>query len=744
MKKICIISLLFCSMLCTCVTFVFAKDDNSKAPQFFEEVNKKTYLENTNHFLLLENNIYNNNGHFYILNYQIEKEGKLIRFLDTKEYLYLLYFDDVYYLEQLSTETKKSKIITFNQKINDIAVTNNAIYLVGMSNEDAIIYRYDLELNLYNMYTFGGTRYEEFIKIAKIDNFIYLFGYKSGISHNSILSNVGNTEDIKPFIIQIDESYKIFASYYINEHTAYETFQSIIIHDKSMYFLVKTQDQNYYQYSLDSMLNTKERYQVPSDFMFEELYLVDSYKIEKQKVYIYQKNKTLYYGIYTNQFVHEYMIDTLVDKINQVFINQGNLEIYTKMNHDIVKYQVSMYYINKLQAKTISQNDDTYLDTDHFDVQSYFEPLEFSYDYENNHDILLNIANDYVATYVATKEDGKKIYIETPYHVLPYLNIINQGIYPKGYKLIFSDELYLNEEKVYNGETLLNSGENQIIHKVKGKSLTYTIYVYDTYYKDFFVNAKDTNITLNQGDRYIYHLDLSFYKEVKDIVVNGEKFPFRQIENTLILEFIASEYGIKTYQIELINFNDNSCYLIGEKLTIKTKKQLPILDIYYQDNSIEYSIIDSDSSINDILVKYYLENTLMKVDRLYLEDKTISLLKNTDQIEVVLQYEDGTKNLYEEKLFAIHATTKKKSEAIFHINIEVSKGKVSQILLEDFDMKKVDLSSAYVENLAFTSAITPQQNSIMFYISFISTGVIIIICTVILIIKKNQISKIKS
>ena len=136
-------------------------------------------------------------------------------------------------------------------------------------------------------------------------------------------------------------------------------------------------------------------------------------------------------------------------------------------------------------------------------------------------------------------------------------------------------------------------------------------------------------------------------------------------------------------------------------------------------------------------IKYYLENTLMKVDRLYLEDKTISLLKNTDQIEVVLQYEDGTKNLYEEKLFAIHATTKKKSEAIFHINIEVSKGKVSQILLEDFDMKKVDLSSAYVENLAFTSAITPQQNSIMFYISFISTGVIIIICTVILIIKKN-------
>lgn len=57
-------------------------------------------------------------------------------------------------------------------------IKDDYIYLVGSLNDDAIIYRYNMDLTLYNMYTFGGEQYEEFCKVYFIDDAIYLFGLK--------------------------------------------------------------------------------------------------------------------------------------------------------------------------------------------------------------------------------------------------------------------------------------------------------------------------------------------------------------------------------------------------------------------------------------------------------------------------------------------------------------------------------------------------------------------------------------
>ena len=59
----------------------------------------------------------------------------------------------------------------------------------------------------------------------------------------------------------------------------------------------------------------------------------------------------------------------------------------------------------------------------------------------------------------------------------------------------------------------------------------------------------------------------------------------------IMLEFYSHKVGIEKYNIDYIEFMDGSIYTIQEQVCIKTKKSLPIIDIYYQEDFILSSIM---------------------------------------------------------------------------------------------------------------------------------------------------------
>lgn len=180
MKKIGFISFI---LLCCYFTFITPAqaDKTSQEVEFYEEVEREVMLENIDNVDILDSDIYTTNGEFYYLRYNIKKKGKLISYCEREDDLYLLYFDNNYYLEQLDLKNGDVKVIKFDNKIADMKIKDDYIYLVGSLNDDAIIYRYNMDLTLYNMYTFGGEQYEEFCKVYFIDDAIYLFGLKNGL-----------------------------------------------------------------------------------------------------------------------------------------------------------------------------------------------------------------------------------------------------------------------------------------------------------------------------------------------------------------------------------------------------------------------------------------------------------------------------------------------------------------------------------------------------------------------------------
>ena len=737
MKKIGFISFI---LLCCYFTFITPAqaDKTSQEVEFYEEVEREVMLENIDNVDILDSDIYTTNGEFYYLRYNIKKKGKLISYWEREDDLYLLYFDNNYYLEQLDLKNGYVKVIKFDNKIADMKIKDDYIYLVGSLNGDAIIYRYNMDLTLYNMYTFGGEQYEEFCKVYFIDDAIYLFGLKNGISHHSPFLNVGNSLDIKSFIIKIDKDYTIKNSFYINEHTELEKFKNIIIENQEIYFIIESNHCNYYHYTLDKNLQIKERFSISVNQDISHIFLVNSYNIKNEKIYVYIANHSLYYGVFTNQFVHTFKISDEVDNLNYSFIRNGILELFCTEKQKVIQYKVSMYYISYINEKIVYYKDSTYLDTNHFFASSYFEPLVFNYDYEKNSQITLNKSGMFEAFYYAKKADGSYLRIVTPYLIQPYLNIINEGMYQKGYQLEFSDNLYLNDKKVYNGEILNLIGENKITHEVNHMKKDYIIYVEEKYYKQMDLNWIKSHIVQNLDDRYVYNILLSYDKEVKQVIVNDEIWPFNKVGKMIMLEFYSHKVGIEKYNIDYIEFMDWSIYTIQEQVCIKTKKSLPIIDIYYQEDFIQYNIVDDDQSINDILIKYYLNDKTVIVDRLHLENSKIKINSNVTKIEVVLQCENGTTDLYEQILFEIEATTKSKEKSFFNIDIQYSDNKINEILIKDFNVKNIDLLSAKIQDVIFTDALVDNRNKVVIYISFILTSIIVIVSTIILVIKKKS------
>ena len=334
------------------------------------------------------------------------------------------------------------------------------------------------------------------------------------------------------------------------------------------------------------------------------LILLNNINMEKYKVYVYYENNNICYDIITNKLEYTYKLlkkDAVILYVENI---NGYLEIYYLEQNCIYKISLCEYHIDFIKDKKVEYNDKTYKNTDHFKVDSFFTNYEFEYDDELNKDIKLTKSDIYTAYYKDIIDDFEVI-VSTNYNVIPFRNVVNDGIYERGYVVNFSDILYINDIEVYPGEVLNQTGEVRIKHVTKEETIEFNIYVVDNYYKEFIINYQTSDIELSPNSIYEYKLELSEFKEVKYIYVDDKIYPFNQYDKVIILEFLSSNSNnIQTYNLNYVEFIDGTIYNINDKIKIKNLKKLPIIDIYNIDDTISYNILDYDQTISDIIINY--------------------------------------------------------------------------------------------------------------------------------------------
>lgn len=690
---------------------------------------------------IIDDQVWYVDGVTYFNEYNISLEEEVIKYFYYENKLYLLCIkEQKYYLKTIDIKSQEENIKKLDGNILDFKYHDNKIYLVGNLTEDAVVYIYNLELETITRYIYGGKLFETFNHIEFIDNQIYLTGYKNGISKDSPFANTGTEEDIKAFVVTVDEKFEITKSFYIDENTRYETIDTMIVQDNLLYLQISDSYSNSYQYVLNNNLEKIEKFLITKDIQVDKIMLVESYNMCNEKIYVYLSEGTLSYLCYTNKISYQYQINKNVDDLFFVKIINGKLNVVYKQGVDVKLVKISEYHIDYIYSKNVYYQDSTYRDTSHFKVNSFFEELTFEYSDTLNNHISLNQCGETVAYYVANTLAGGSVIIDTPYLVHQYINVINNGIYPKDYQLLFSDSAYINDEECYNGQKLSLEGEVTITHVYNGKEQVYKIYVYDQYYKTLDLNYMPSDVVLNREDTYNYFIELSSVKKVRDVVVNNSSFNFLQNENMIQLIFDASEtYQLNKYNINYIEFEDGEILNINKEIKIKTKKQLPHIDIYYNntDGEIVYNVTDTDKSIMDIKIKYYRDGNIIKEELTYLDTYNVWLNNEIDKIEIVLIYEDGTNALFEEVLFELEGSTKRKEKTIFQIEYNRSNS-INEIKIKNIDVKKTNIENVSVQSLSMNKIFIKENSTVFPILVGISTFLILVVIVVTIYIKNKK------
>lgn len=725
MKKILIICLLIQ------ITCLINMPTNANSNNHYIEKEEFLLYEATQIDKMIDENAYQKGDMFYF--YDAKYNGELIKYYkDNDIYLILYKANQKSYLQKLDQDLNSQIILELDIDASDMELDNQFIYIVGNINYNAAIIKYSKELEIISINQYGGDAFETFRNIAIINQKIYLFGLKDGISHNSCFQNNGNEDEKKSFIVTLNNEYKIENSFYINKNEKLEEIYNIIVNNNQIYFLLKVKN-NYYQYVLSLQLEIIESFKLNNYIDFEDIYLIQTPKMDDELIYVYTSHQIMYLGSFTNQLVNEHKLTEDL-KILYTNNNQGILEIYYQQNQDVYLMEVIEYHLLFKKPKIVSYKDKTYLDTNHFKIESYLTNLEFSYDNNKNNHINLNVSGEYDAYYKA-KIGKKDVWFITEYNVLPYLNVVKDGIYNKDYILTFTDNLYINDSIAYLGQTL-EEGKYHIKHVTKEKTNEFDIYVIDNFYKDFYINCQDANYEVNPGSVYQYQINLQNYQLVKEVYVNKQPYAFKQDNKKITLEFYCNDSNnIKEYNIDYIVFNDGSIYEINEYFKIKTLKELPLIDIYYVDNFFNYNINDSDKSINDIIIRFYKNNELIKEEKTFLDDYKIKTQNNT-KIQIILQYENGTEQFNEIVLFEMMVLETLNDEDIISIDMNFNDESLSNIKLQVTDSLKLKVSSTKVQDLSLNSYMNKDDSLSIIKISLIISGSLLLITVGIIIFKK--------
>jgi hypothetical protein len=193
------------------------------------------------------------------------------------EYLYLVSKNDEgIFLSKINKKNKKRDVVLLEiDNPIDMKIIDNELVIVGSDRKDAVICKYDKNLNYLHNYYYGGLGYEGFNQIYDDGQDYYLIGTKTGQSINSPFLNVGNAKDLKVFLTKINKQGILLDTCYFNHQNSLE---ELVDSDfKENLIMVKIKTNSDYHDEKDKLLNELKAIQEN----FESLKVEHEKNIEK-------------------------------------------------------------------------------------------------------------------------------------------------------------------------------------------------------------------------------------------------------------------------------------------------------------------------------------------------------------------------------------------------------------------------------------------------------------------------------
>ena len=716
----------------------------SFAAEHFDNIQNEVVETDFELLDVIDDTLYVSFDKTYIKNLDYYIDYTVSKYCETDEYYFFLAEVDRYdYLIKLNKKTKELDSLELDIIVNDMLVSQGVLYLVGNDSSDGCIYKYSMKLEFISKHLYGGEGWESFNQIEIINNKVYIVGIKDAISKYSPFINCGNSGETKSFLVRLNLGLVIEDTFYFNENTAFEKIVDFKISNNYLLCINKDASDNNYQYKLSYDFELIERFNLNRYYNIETIQLI-TYTYNNSYIYLYTSYDCAYFSVFLGDVIYNAYIKQL-DKLCYIKFVDNKLQMGSFLKEEFIKTTVDEYHVVFKQEKQISFPAQNYEDTAHFLVESYFENLIFEYSVENDIDYLKS--GTYDATYISKKTDGSFIEITTPIKVLPYINVIDGGIYNVGYKLTFTDKLYVNGEEIYRGEELTKEGEYKLHHEVNNEVKEYVIYIKANYNKDLSVNHSFSNYVIPYGGSFTYDLTLSSEKIVKQIVVNDIAFPFTQDKNLIKIYFNSlKRVGISQYHIDKIIFEDETEYVIDDSFCVNILKEFPKVSVDVTKDEIVSTLNDYYNSLLDVEINYYKDQKLVNIQKTYLSDLKIINDNSFDELKIFVLYEQGTQDIYKKEVLSCKTSDNSynslfqkitKEDVLFDIVFDKDENKVVSFSICNILDDEI-INSILIGDIEVSAMYITQTSNTILYTSLMVSGVVLLAITIKQVIKKKK------
>lgn len=693
---------------------------------------------------VLDNDTHCSMNRTYFNAYHIVINKHTICYQVVGQVIYGIYYEGVQsVLYMYHINTKEYQEIHIDATIYDITYYDEKLLLVGKEKEDACIYSFQKNLFFINKKCFGGKKEEAFYRVFVMQDYVFIFGEKDAYSEESCFSHVGNPGERKAFLIKVNEKLEIIDDFYINEGTRDEWVVDYYCTGNQISFLIRDDTNTYHQYIVNTQFEVSLKVDL-NHFFPTTIYLIPHQTKENEVLYLYELDKTLYLGALDDHTIQSTYVGEYFD-VYSLDIRQGNLEMIVKDNNQIKQCIVKEYHINTCNPFYYNEALMDYKSTTHFDIESYFEELSFVFDETKNSYINYQKSGTFQATYIANKLDGTTISIETDYIIPTFINIVNNGVYPTDFQLLFNDIVVVDNKRMYNGESLEEEGKHRIQHRVGEVITEYVIYVFDKENADYLIDMRnhyqDTMYTLFIGNLFYYQLEMSSPKEIKEVIVNGESHPFVYQDCLILIPIYATTPGkVDTYRISKINYVDQTSTELDVVFTVRTLCDPFQIDVDLQEDELIYQLKNNQNCLVDLVSRTYQNDVLQEEVHYNIQTQKLPLPTKKANLVLYARYTLGNQTIYEVELFSFTGMVKGKKEAYIDIAF-VKHDEDLTMKIQGIRQNKIEIDDITIQKQNITKSFLMEENQTIMYIAVVASIIISILWMIFCIIQSVKKSR---
>ena len=437
--------------------------------------------------------------------------------------------------------------------INSYYLEENKIYIVGKSGEDNLdtnqgflkedAYIIEINKNSWSVNYYGGIGNEEFLYIFKEKENLYLLGRKDKITEGDF-GNGGRYES-NIFISILNSDKKIIDYKIIDRDKEVIGFDKL----KNEIFVIFSDE----IISYDLLLN-------PLNFEVINHQNL-SYKLTEDGILALFSQKNATFIDFSSQEREEINYEKMFEKVevreNYLLLIDGKNEY----KGDVLLFKD---YDSLVEYERDEQLFSLFGKCDEVDIS--FEPF---LDYQ--------VYGDYSTNIKYKTRGGVYFEIESKYVVPEEVNVTDGGIYPVGYRLLFTGKGYLNGQYIINNYQIVNSGEyllELIGANGEVKSIEFHVDEKQIVFTENNNIACDIEVNKNQNFNIKMNLKLPKDHKVESVIIDGEVFDnikYESINEILFINMLGKqESGVYEYNIEKINLSSEN-FIYSKEVNINVK-----------------------------------------------------------------------------------------------------------------------------------------------------------------------------